>query len=201
MIRDITLGQYYPTDSVIHRLDPRGRDEILGLISQLHEKRHITCVLVSHSMEDVARYVERIIVMNRGEVMYDGTPKEVFSHYRELEEIGLAAPQVGVLKQIVVMDVDDGNQYVLINPEIIEQSGSQTGQEGCLSVPGKAGMVTRPNHVVVRAYDENMEQFELEGEELLARCICHECAHLHGQLYVDLVEGELMDTTVEPEEE
>lgn len=75
-------------------LDPRGRDEILGLISQLHEKRHITCVLVSHSMEDVARYVERIIVMNRGEVMYDGTPKEVFSHYRELEEIGLAAPQV-----------------------------------------------------------------------------------------------------------
>ena len=75
-------------------LDPRGRDEILGLISQLHEKRHITCVLVSHSMEDVARYVERIIVMNRGEVMYDGTPKEVFSHYKELEEIGLAAPQV-----------------------------------------------------------------------------------------------------------
>ena len=68
-------------------------------------------------------------------------------------------------------------------------------------MPGKAGMVTRPNHVVVRAYDENMEQFELEGEELLARCICHECAHLHGQLYVDLVEGELMDTTVEPEEE
>lgn len=75
-------------------LDPRGRDEILGLISDLHEKRHITCVLVSHSMEDVARYEERIIVMNRGEVMYDGTPKEVFSHYRELEEIGLAAPQV-----------------------------------------------------------------------------------------------------------
>ena len=119
----------------------------------------------------------------------------------EANGVGLAAPQVGVLKQIVVMDVDDGNQYVLINPEIIEQSGSQTGQEGCLSVPGKAGMVTRPNHVVVRAYDENMEQFELEGEELLARCICHECAHLHGQLYVDLVEGELMDTTVEPEEE
>lgn len=73
---------------------PGARDEILGLISDLHEKRHITCVLVSHSMEDVARYVERIIVMNRGEVMYDGTPKEVFSHYRELEEIGLAAPQV-----------------------------------------------------------------------------------------------------------
>ena len=127
--------------------------------------------------------------------------EDMFETMYEANGVGLAAPQVGVLKQIVVMDVDDGNQYVLINPEIIEQSGSQTGQEGCLSVPGKAGMVTRPNHVVVRAYDENMEQFELEGEELLARCICHECAHLHGQLYVDLVEGELMDTTAEPEEE
>ncbi len=127
--------------------------------------------------------------------------EDMFETMYEANGVGLAAPQVGVLKQIVVMDVDDGNQYVLINPEIMEQSGSQTGQEGCLSVPGKAGMVTRPNHVVVRAYDENMEQFELEGEELLARCICHECAHLHGQLYVDLVEGELMDTTVEPEEE
>ena len=115
--------------------------------------------------------------------------------------VGLAANQVGILKRIVVIDTTGENPYVLINPEIIEQSGSQTGQEGCLSVPGKAGMVTRPNHVIVRAYDENMEQFELEGEELLARCICHECAHLHGQLYVDLVEGELMDTTVEPEEE
>ena len=115
--------------------------------------------------------------------------------------VGLAANQVGILKRIVVIDTTGEDPYVLINPEIIEQSGSQTGQEGCLSVPGKAGMVTRPNHVVVRAYDENMEQFELEGEELLARCICHECAHLHGQLYVDLVEGELMDTTVEPEEE
>ena len=114
--------------------------------------------------------------------------------------VGLAAPQVGILKRIVVIDVGEG-PIVLINPEIIEEEGSQTGQEGCLSVPGKAGMVTRPNHVVVRAYDENMEQFELEGEELLARCICHECAHLHGQLYVDLVEGELMDTTAEPEEE
>ena len=114
--------------------------------------------------------------------------------------VGLAAPQVGVLKRIVVIDIGEG-PIVMVNPEILETSGSQTGQEGCLSVPGKAGMVTRPNHVVVRAYDENMEQFELEGEELLARCICHECAHLHGQLYVDLVEGELMDTTAEPEEE
>ena len=125
--------------------------------------------------------------------------EDMFETMYEANGVGLAAPQVGVLKQIVVMDVDDGNQYVLINPEIIEQSGSQTGQEGCLSVPGKAGMVTRPNHVVVRAYNENMEPFELEGEELLARCICHECAHLHGELYVDLVEGELMDVQAEEE--
>ena len=114
--------------------------------------------------------------------------------------VGLAAPQVGILKQIVVIDVDDGNQYVLINPEIIEEEGSQTGQEGCLSVPGKAGIVTRPQKVKVKALDENMEEFVLEGEDLLARAICHECAHLHGQLYVSLVEGELMDTTEEVEE-
>ena len=114
--------------------------------------------------------------------------------------VGLAAPQVGVLKQIVVMDVDDENQYVLINPEIIETSGSQTGPEGCLSVPGKSGMVTRPDHVVVRALDANMQPIELVGDELLARCICHECAHLKGQLYVELVEGELMDVAAEDEE-
>lgn len=119
--------------------------------------------------------------------------EDMFETMYETNGVGLAAPQVGILKQIVVMDVDDGNQYVLINPEILETSGSQTGPEACLSVPGKSGTVTRPNYVKVRAYDENMEQFELEGEELLARCICHECAHLHGQLYVELVEGELMD--------
>ena len=75
-------------------LDPKGRDEILGLIAKLHEEKHITVILVSHSMEDVAKYVGRIIVMNRGEVMFDGQPKDVFAHYKELETIGLAAPQV-----------------------------------------------------------------------------------------------------------
>lgn len=127
--------------------------------------------------------------------------EDMFETMYESNGVGLAAPQVGVLKQIVVMDVDDGEQYVLINPVIVEESGSQTGPEGCLSVPGKSGTVTRPNHVKVRAFDENMQEFELEGEELLARCICHECAHLHGQLYVDLVEGDLMDTGMESEEE
>ena len=124
----------------------------------------------------------------------------MFETMYENNGVGLAAPQVGILKQIVVIDVDDGNQYVLINPEIIEEEGSQTGQEGCLSVPGKAGIVTRPQKVKVKALDENMEEFVLEGEDLLARAICHECAHLHGQLYVSLVEGELMDTTEEVEE-
>ena len=126
--------------------------------------------------------------------------EDMFETMYENNGVGLAAPQVGILKQIVVMDVDDGNQYVLINPEIIEEEGSQTGQEGCLSVPGKAGIVTRPQKVKVKALDENMEEFVLEGEDLLARAICHECAHLHGQLYVSLVEGELMDTTEEVEE-
>ena len=88
----------------------------------------------------------------------------------------------------------------VINPEIIEQDGEQTGYEGCLSVPGKTGVVTRPNHVVVRALDENMDEIEVEGEGLLARAICHECAHLDGQLYTELVEGELMDTETESEE-
>lgn len=80
-------------------LDPKGRDEILDQISRLQKERGITVVLVSHSMEDVARYVDRIIVMNQGQVRFDGTPKEVFRHFRELEEIGLAAPQVTYLMQ------------------------------------------------------------------------------------------------------
>lgn len=108
----------------------------------------------------------------------------------EAQGVGLAAPQIGVLKRIVVIDIGEG-PIILINPEILETSGEQTGNEGCLSVPGKCGIVTRPNYVKVRAVDENMEEFELEGEELLARAICHECDHLDGKLYVDMVEGEL----------
>ena len=125
--------------------------------------------------------------------------EDMFETMYQAEGVGLAAPQVGILKRIVTIDVDDGNQYVLINPEIIEQEGEQRGYEGCLSVPGKTGIVTRPNWVKVRALDDSMEPFELEAEGLLARAVCHECAHLDGQLYVELVEGELMD--VEKEEE
>ena len=104
--------------------------------------------------------------------------------------VGLAAPQVGILKRIVVIDIGEG-PIVLINPEIIETAGEQTGEEGCLSVPGKSGLVTRPNYVKVRAYDEDMEEVEYEGEGILARAFCHEIDHLSGKLYVDLVEGEL----------
>lgn len=116
----------------------------------------------------------------------------------EANGVGLAAPQVGVLKRIVVIDVGDG-PLVLINPKIVETDGSQTGSEGCLSVPGKAGNVTRPNYVKAVAFNRDMEEITLEGTELLARAICHECDHLDGKLYVDLVEGELVDANYEEE--
>ena len=119
---------------------------------------------------------------------------------RQAQGVGLAAPQVGVLKRIVVIDVGEG-PIVLINPEITRTEGSQTGDEGCLSVPGKAGTVTRPNEVTVRFMGEDGEWYELEGTELLARAICHECDHLDGKLYVDLVEGDLHDVTYTDDEE
>ena len=107
--------------------------------------------------------------------------------------VGLAAPQVGMLKRIVVIDVSEEQDQpiVMINPEIVEQDGEQTGWEGCLSVPGKSGQVTRPNHVIAKALDENMQEFTVEGEGLLARAICHELDHLEGHMYVELVEGKL----------
>lgn len=111
----------------------------------------------------------------------------------EANGVGLAAPQVGVLKRIVVIDVTGEDPYILINPRIVECSGEQTGPEGCLSIPGKSGVVTRPNYVKAVAMDVNMKPFEVEGTELLARAICHELDHLEGHLYVEKVEGELQD--------
>ena len=108
--------------------------------------------------------------------------------------VGLAAPQVGILKRIVVIDVGEG-PIVLINPEILETSGEQTGDEGCLSVPGMAGQVTRPNYVKVKALDVNMNEQIYEGEGLLARAFCHEIDHLDGKMYTELVEGELHKVT------
>lgn len=118
----------------------------------------------------------------------------------EANGVGLAAPQVGILKRLVVIDVGEG-PIVLINPVILETDGSQTGEEGCLSLPGKSGVVTRPNYVKVRAYDENMQEFEAEGTELLARAFCHEIDHLDGHMYVEKVEGEIHDVVYEEEDE
>ena len=123
----------------------------------------------------------RQLIEDMKETMYDS------------DGVGLAAPQVGMLKRIVVIDVSENQDQpiVFINPEIIEQDGEQTGWEGCLSVPGKSGQVTRPSHVIAKALDENMQEFTVEGEGLLARAICHELDHLEGHMYVELVEGKL----------
>lgn len=110
--------------------------------------------------------------------------------------VGLAGPQVGVLKRVCVVDIGEG-PIVLINPVILSSDGEQTGDEGCLSLPGKAGQVTRPDHVIVRAFDENMEEREVEGNGLLARAMCHEIDHLDGHMYTEFVEGPLHDVTYE----
>ncbi len=128
-----------------------------------------------------ARYTE--LIEDMLETMYDAGG------------VGLAAPQVGILRRIVVIDVsEDGSEpIILINPEIVETSGEQTGMEGCLSLPGKQGQVTRPNYVKVKAYDQNMQPVEKEGTELLARAFCHEIDHLNGHVYTEFMEGELQD--------
>ena len=149
-------------------------------------------IMGDEKLEKVCRPVTEMTVRTRElisdmlETMYDANG------------VGLAAPQVGILKRIVVIDVGEG-PLVMINPEILETSGEQTGQEGCLSLPGQAGIVTRPNYVKARALNEEMEPFEVEGEELLARAICHECDHLDGIMYVRHVEGELFDVTADEE--
>ena len=111
--------------------------------------------------------------------------------------VGLAAPQVGILKRMVVIDISEeqNEPYTMLNPQIIEQDGEQTGYEGCLSVPGKVGEVTRPNRVVVRYNDLEMNEWEMEAEEFLARAVCHELDHLDGHLYVEKVKGELRDSS------
>lgn len=132
---------------------------------------------------------------------------DMFETMYEADGVGLAAPQVGILKRIFVVDVTGEDPLVFINPQILETSGEQTGYEGCLSVPGKSGKVTRPNFVKVKAYDEEMNEFTIEAEEFLARAIMHENDHLDGHLYVEKVEGglisneELAELMKEAEEE
>lgn len=115
----------------------------------------------------------------------------------EANGVGLAAPQVGILKRIVVIDIspEGDSPVILVNPEIVEVSGEQSGYEGCLSVPGKSGIVTRPNYAKVKAWNENMEEIMVEGEGLMARALCHELDHLDGHLYVEKAEGGLVDNS------
>ena len=125
-------------------------------------------------------------VTDRIRTLIDDMLETMYDH----DGVGLAAPQVGVLKRIVVIDVGEG-PIVMINPEILETAGEQTGAEGCLSLPGKYGTVTRPNYVKARFFNEDMEEHEIEGEELLARAICHELDHLDGHMYTELAQGPL----------
>ena len=127
---------------------------------------------------------------------------DMFDTMYEANGVGLAAPQVGILKRLVVIDVDYEHPYVLINPVIVEKDGEQTGDEGCLSLPGKVATVTRPNHVICKCLNEDMEEMEIEGDGLLARAICHELDHLDGILYKDVADGPLHDVEYnEPEAE
>ena len=127
--------------------------------------------------------------------------EDMFDTMYEARGVGLAAPQIGILRRICVIDVMDGDPIILINPEIIETSGEQTGDEGCLSVPGMAGQVARPNYVKVKAMNEDMEEVIYEGTELLARAFCHEIDHLDGKMYTDLVEGDLHRTSYDEDED
>lgn len=151
----------------------------------LRNIREMGDTILNKKSKEVKEMTERnrILIEDMLETMY------------EANGVGLAAPQVGILKRIVVIDVSPGEEpepIILINPEILETSGEQTGYEGCLSVPGKSGIVTRPNYAKVKALDINMEEFIIEGEELLARALCHEIDHLDGHLYVEKVEGDLI---------
>jgi peptide deformylase len=140
--------------------------------------------------KEVKKIDEKILQLldDMAETMYDANG------------VGLAAPQIGILKKIVVIDIGNG-LYELINPVILEATGEQTGNEGCLSVPGKMGTVTRPNFVKVEYTNREGERIIVEGEELMARALCHEIDHLSGILYVDKVEGELSDVEAEEPED
>lgn len=152
------------------------------------------------------RYQGDPILNKRAKEVKDVTPRirqlieDLLDTMYDNNGVGLAAPQVGILKRIVVIDVGEG-PHVFINPKIISTDGEQTGDEGCLSVPGKCGTVTRPNYVKAVAYDREMNEFEIEGTELFARAMCHEFDHLDGHLYTEKVEGELREMTYVSEDD
>ena len=178
----------------------------IRLGQKLFDPPNIFKEVIIVAIRNIREYGDEVLTKTCKEV------KEMTPRTRELIEdmletmydangVGLAAPQVGVLKRIVVIDTTGEDPHILINPRIVESSGEQTGQEGCLSVPGKFGIVTRPNYVKAVALDVNMKPIEVEGTELLARAICHELDHLDGHLYVEKAEGPLQEMTYEDEEE
>ena len=114
--------------------------------------------------------------------------------------VGLAAPQIGILRRVVVVDID-GEILELVNPTMLETDGEQIGPEGCLSVPGKYGLVKRPMYAKVRAQDRNGDWFEAEGEELIARCFCHELDHLDGIIYTEVMERWLTEDELQYDED
>ena len=152
------------------------------------------------------RYQGDPILNKRAKEVKDVTPRirqlieDLLDTMYDNNGVGLAAPQVGILKRIVVIDIGEG-PFVFINPKIIATDGEQTGDEGCLSVPGKCGTVTRPNYVKAVAFDREMNEFEIEGTELFARAMCHEFDHLDGHLYTEKVEGELREMTYVSEDD
>jgi peptide deformylase len=145
--------------------------------------REIGDTVLEKRCKEIAEVTPRIktLIADMLDTMYDA------------RGVGLAAPQVGVLKQITVIDIGEG-PVILINPEMVKMRGDQSGYEGCLSLPGKLGTVVRPAYVKVEALDENMQPIVVEGEGLMARALCHELDHLQGVNFVSLVEGELYDT-------
>ena len=155
----------------------------------IRQVREIGDEILTKKCKDVPKMTLRtkILIGDMLETMY------------EYHGVGLAAPQVGVLKRIVVIDIGEG-PVVMINPMILESSGEQTGDEGCLSLPGKAGVVTRPDYVKAKALNEDMEEYIIEGTGLMARAICHELDHLDGHMYTEKVEGSLHDVTYEEAE-
>jgi len=126
--------------------------------------------------------------------------EDMIETMHDADGVGLAAPQVGILRRLCVIDVGEG-PIVLINPKVVSSDGIQNGTEGCLSVPGKAGYVTRPEHVIVEAFNEEMQPITVEGHALLARALCHEIDHLDGHMYTELVEGDLLEVRYDDDEE
>lgn len=153
------------------------------------------------------RELDEDILRKTSKEIKDMTPRlmellaDMWDTLHDAQGVGLAAVQVGVLKRMFIVEISDDEKYTFINPKITLTEGEQTDNEGCLSVPGKIGEVTRPEHVIVEALDENMNPFTLDAHELLARAICHEYDHLDGKLYVDIVNGELSDAEEASEEE